>query len=171
MDEEQQIIDFICKNASYPLWDGKFRIKYRRVLLIGIPYYWEDPKPLEFSNIPEVFKKFLIKHKLNKFTSILCNVYDDKKGRISRHRDTIDNLINGETVSISFAMYKEDRGKNLATMNFSYGYKNITNAESIELKHGKLIKFNIIDDYYKWKYHEVKNTNYPRVNITLRNLK
>ena len=143
--------------ATYPL---------HRVLLIGQPYYWDYPSALRFDELPDFFQAFLEKYNLQRFNSILCNVYEQKNSKIGQHQDDVTVLAEGEVLSMSFARDPTDRHKRLANMVFTSPH----GEERVQLRHGieNAVRFDAFEDKANGRAHEVSCTLCPRVNLTFR---
>lgn len=168
-DDEQSIVDFICRHAVCGK-RGRMSSKAseRRVLLIGKPYYWDHPATISIGELPSCFHRFMSLHGLESFNSILCNVYDQKISRIGAHQDDVSVLAKGEVVSLSLAQNAQDRYKRLAMMCFT----SPKGVERVQLRHGMdhAVCFDAIEDKINDRSHEVSSTLVPRVNLTFRHL-
>ena len=159
----KELVSYIRKNAESPIFRDSI-IKHRKILLLGKKYFYMDNKSYD---IPPILYDFIKKEKLEKFNSILINVYDNRKDFIGWHMDNIKNLQEGKIISYSFAINNEDINKTLAIMEFREN--NI--ITKIKLKHGTKIEFNAFNDYKFKRFHRIPKTMYPRINITFRKLK
>ena len=130
----KELVSYIRKNAESPIFRDSI-IKHRKILLLGKKYFYMDNKSYD---IPPILYDFIKKEKLEKFNSILINVYDNRKDFIGWHMDNIKNLQEGKIISYSFAINNEDINKTLAIMEFREN--NI--ITKIKLKHGTKIEFN-----------------------------
>lgn len=169
-DDVQHFINFIVERAEYGV-QGSISSSgsRRRVLTFGEPYYWTSPSPLPLSAMPDSLRNFLHSKGMEKFNSILCNVYDQRCSRIARHQDNTSLLApaDGEVISISLARRSCDREKQLATMRFD----SPQGVELVELHHGTIVRFDAHADKRSGRSHQVNETLLPRVNLTLRHVK
>ena len=171
-DKEQDFIDFFVKVAKNPDFRGK-KMNSRRVAVFGKPYYWGEDVTFSFDKLPLSFRKWCAHYKYTGHNSFLINVYEDKKDNIGWHCDDVSNLADGEVISISFAMKKQDRGKVLSHFEFRWPHKNSdsTTVKSEKLTHGTVIRFDAKKHKKKRCEHRVSKTLVPRLNITMRKLK
>lgn len=168
-DLEQQIVDYVVSRAEFG-HRGRINTRgsSRKVLLLGKPYYWENPA-LALTDLPPYFTEFATKHSVATFNSILCNVYLEQGSKISPHADNTSLLQpgKGEVRSISLAIHRRDRDRRLAKMVFTQGGV----SEHKELYHETCVAFDAFQDASRRRLHEVRSTERPRVNLTYRHLK
>ena len=159
----KELFSYIRKNAEFPIFRDSI-IKHRKILLLEKKYFYTYNKSYD---IPPILYDFIKKERLEKFNSILINVYDNRKDFIGWHMDNIKNLQEGIIISYSFAINNEDIDKTLAIMEF----KENNIVTKIKLKHETKIEFNAFNDYKLKRFHRIPKTMYPRINITFRKLK
>jgi hypothetical protein len=168
-DLEQRIAQFVCARAAHGkrgrLSSGAAE---RRVLLIGLAYYWDYPSALSFDELPDFFLEYIAANNLQCYNSILCNVYEQKASRIGQHFDDISVLQDGQVFSVSLALNAEDRHKRLADMIFTSPH----GVERVHLRHGidHAVVFDAFEDKASGRAHEVTGTLCPRINLTFRSL-
>jgi hypothetical protein len=133
-----------------------------------VPYYWDYPAALRFEELPDFFLEWIAVNNLERYNSILCNVYEQRNSRIGQHMDDTSVLLDGTVFSVSLASNADDRHKRLADMVFS----SPSGVEKLQLRHGIVhaVSFNAFDDKAAGRAHEVTGTLCPRVNLTFRNL-
>lgn len=168
-DLEDQIVSYVVSHAEFGHRGCvNSRGSRRKILLIGRPYYWEN-KPIAMRDLPPCFAEFARKHGAQDCNSILCNVYSENGSKISPHADNTSLLKPGmgEVRSVSLAIHRRDRERRLATMVFTENGV----PETHELHHGTCVVFDAFRDASRKRLHEVRSTEYPRLNLTYRHLK
>jgi hypothetical protein len=133
--------------------------------MVGKPYYWSNVS-FPFEQVPGL-SKFVADNGLEKFNSLLCNVYEHDKSKIAPHMDNTSLLSCGEVVSFSFAIEEASEELLLAEMVFSGGGR----IEKVPLFDGTRVEFDAFEDASLKRKHEVRSTLHPRLNLTFRILK
>lgn len=161
------VLQFLTERAEYGV-NGSISSKssQRKIVVVGKPYYWKN-RTYSFAEMPASFAKFVEAHGLEKYNSMLCNVYETKQSKIAPHMDNTALLKEGSVVSLSYAIHEEDRQECLAQMVF----KSNKGSEVYPLYHGTNIEFDAFEDKKCNKTHEVRSTDRPRLNLTFRVLK
>ena len=136
----------------------------RRVLNIGASYYYKSCPHLDWNDSTCFLKEFA-----PEANQCLINVYVNINSNIGWHCDKINNLKSSDVVSISLAKNQEDVGKTLAYMEFRQGTKGKSFLR-IPLIHGTCVKFDAIRHSKENIYHRVAKTEFPRINLTFRDL-
>jgi len=169
-DLESTIVDYVLEHADYGE-RGRINTRgpKRKILQMGKQYYWKN-KALPFESLPSCFEEFATKHGVKDFNSILCNVYMERQSRIGLHSDNTSLLKpnQGTVKSISLAIHARDRDRRLAVMMFQARDGSV---ETHDLLHNTCITFDAHQDGNSGRKHEVKKTEYPRLNLTYRHLK
>jgi len=158
---------FLMDHAEYGYNDyDSSKGHERKVVVVGKPYYWKN-RTYSFSELPDSFSKFVKANKLEKYNSLLCNLYETNKAKIALHMDNTSLLKEGNIVSFSYAIHPMDKHETLAKMVFTSHQGDVV----YPLYHGSRIEFDAFKDAKCNKRHEVRRTDYPRINLTFRVLK
>lgn len=165
-DSDIESIRGLAEKAEQPtlMICGKECKPARRVLNIGSSYYYKSGPHLDWNGSTGFLKELAPES-----NQCLINVYDEHKSNIGWHCDKINNLKGTDVVSISLAKNQEDVGKTLAYMEFRQGSKGKAFLR-IPLRHGTCVKFNAIEHSKEKIYHRVAKTEFPRINLTFRDL-
>ena len=184
-DDDQCVASWVANNSAFGATrKGQSTTRHsRRLLLVGVPYYWTSPLPFRFEDLPRCFHRLVERHKLRNFNSVLCNIYLQKESVIPWHVD--DHRVlqagKGDVFTISFALNPADRERTLANLRFSHNTRPSTTAllrpnhaihdRTVELRHGTIVRFDGFEEASKFRGHEVGATLAPRVSLTFRHLK
>lgn len=171
-DTEQEFIDYFAKVAKNPMLNGRVT-SCRKVAVFGKRYYWKGDVTFDINKLPLSFRKWCAKRRYTGHNSVVVNVYKDSKDNIGWHSDDTSKLADGEVVSISFALNKQDRTQKLAAMEFMWHNKEDSArvVKSSDLKHETVVRFDAIKHKKKGCKHRVQETFAARVNVTMRTLK
>lgn len=154
-DKAEQPTLMICGKECKPA---------RRVINVGASYYYKSGPHLDWNESTGFLKELAPES-----NQCLINVYDEQKSNIGWHCDKINNIKGTDVVSISLAKNQGDIGKILAYMEFRQGSKGKAFL-IIPLRHSTCVKFNAIEHSKEKIYHRVAKTEFPRINLTFRNL-
>ena len=170
-DDEQAFVNIFCELAKYPRFKSVIT-KSRREAEFGKKYSRGDSSVFPIHKLPLEFRRWCARHNFTGFNSFFVNVYDNNESHIGWHCDDVSHLADGEVVSISFAVRKQDRGKMLSSFEFRWKRRKcgVTTTRSESLKHGTVVRFDAKEHKRRQCEHRVAETLLPRVNVTMRRI-